>query len=222
MIRRVIKYFLPIILHMLGYAPSLTAQYLTGSVNYEDHSKFAEDLSWINIKVNPITKDTIVNAKTTQDFYIINKKGIKIVEGRIEGYDGHECGCQAEKNGLWIERFENGGLKSIESFSCGYKKGQSIYYYENGNRHKVENYAAAPFPQDTNFILMTRETFLVDAFWEYYESGEIKTIGEYKIDQKGIENNGVIVGYDLFSSKTGTWRTYDKSGKIIAIEEFGY
>lgn len=207
---------------MAGNLSNISAQYLTDSVNYEDHSKFAEDLSWITIWVNPITKDTIVDANTTQDFYIINKKGIKIVEGRMEGYDGHACGCQSEKNGLWMERFANGSLKSVETFHCGYKNGQSVYYYENGNRYKVENYAAAPFPKDINVISMTRETFLEDAFFEYYQTGEIRVTGEYKIDKKGIERNGVVVGYDLFSSKIGTWLTYDKNGKIIASEEFGY
>jgi hypothetical protein len=48
------KYFLPIILFTLGIVPSLTAQYLTDSINYEDHSKFAEDLYWITIWVNPL------------------------------------------------------------------------------------------------------------------------------------------------------------------------
>ena len=78
----------------------VSAQYLTDSIEYEDYSKFKDDLYWTNIYVNPINKDTIVRANTTQDFFIKNKAGIKIVEGRVEGYDGHKCGCMPERNGI--------------------------------------------------------------------------------------------------------------------------
>lgn len=202
---------------------SLHAQYyLTDSIQYEDHSKFEDDLYWTNIYVNPINKDTVVRANTTQDFYIKNRKGVKIVEGRMEGYDGHPCGCMPEKNGIWTEKYETGALKSIETFECGYKKGQCIYYFENGNRQRVENYDAPYFKNDTIMRYRTRNTYLTGPFLEYFDSGAIKIIGEYEIRYESIVKNGMTLGCNFYSKKVGTWKTFDPHGKLIASEAFGY
>ena len=40
------------------------------SIAYEDLSKFEDDLYWTNIYVDRITKDTIVSAHTTQDYFV--------------------------------------------------------------------------------------------------------------------------------------------------------
>lgn len=74
-----------------------------------------------------------------------------------------------------------GNSKTKEGFS---KEGKYVYYYENGNKKREENYI---------------KSRLNGSFLEWYENGNPKLVGEYVEYEKGFNSDLKI--YDFWNSK---------------------
>ena len=180
-----------------------------------------KDTSYYNgcgwIKERTYADSTIIFNSCTGEYNVFNKQGITIIEGRM----GFNCGCEFLKNGIWIERYSLGELLSIGSYDCGQKSGEWIYFYENGNKKKIENYTK--FYADSTSIAMP-STFLNGNYFEFYNNGNIKVLGSYEI-KLAIDCVDVIIPEPPYLTMkqvsgipknfmSGTWYYYEKNGAL--------
>lgn len=186
------------------------------------------------------TTDTIIENYLTYYRTIKTKENIEISKGSIyQGFDA-PCGCKPKPNGHWIKRYRNGSLFSIGEYYCNMKLGTWVYFYENGNINKIENYSFPyhDFTADNLYFDFTysRKPEISGLYVEYFESGNIKIEGHYKIyeifankDTTSIYNPDtfeeelhIIEGEYWIpkSYKDGYWKYYNKDGSIMKVEHY--
>ncbi len=186
------------------------------------------------------TTDTIfVNYLT---FYRTTKtkENIEISKGSIYGGIGTPCGCVPEPHGHWIKRYRNGSLFSIGEYYCNKKLGTWVSFYENGNVNKIENYSFPyhDFIADNLDLDFTYSWIpqISGLYAEYFESGNIKIEGHYKIYEIfANKDTTIIYNPDTYkaelhiiegefwipkSYKDGYWKYYNKDGSIIKVEHY--
>ena len=84
--------------------------------------------------------------------------------------------------------YYSGKILSQIDYRSGIKSGNCTYYFENGNK------------QSESYYLNGK---LKGEYKSYYESGELREMGEYVYDKNNI-----------YSRKNGSWKTYYKDGKL--------
>lgn len=217
--------------------PVILHGHLIKTIEYKD--SLTEKIYKETIEIK--NSDTIKYYNYSNRYELINEKGIKIVEGHAMGGMGTECGCEPKPHGEWIERYPNGILKSIGQFQCGNKTGKWVYFFENGNIYKIENYKLAypdiltqnQYEWDT---LPKQRYLLSDTYQEYYPNGQIKVDGNYSIiEVHSIRDTLITFDPDTYneikqeikgsfwlpkSEKVGLWTKYNKNGRVISSTEY--
>ena len=165
----------------------------------------------------------LLNSKTEEYFEIIST-GVKVEEGRLTF---GKCGCNPAKDGIWLKRYKMGTIESIGTYDCGNKIGQWLYFYENGNKERIEFYST--YKNDTMNYL--RITFLSSDYFEFYENGNLKVGGHYEIKMLNDTLNTIIpesgeliktIELQPKSYKCGIWVYYNIDGIIERKEDYKY
>lgn len=166
--------------------------------------------------------NTFLENFTTEEYIKISSSGIKLIEGhRVSG----KCGCSPEKDGIWIERYNSGLLLSVGSYDCGEKIREWIYFYDNGNKQRIENYSNY---QNDSMSYIGR-THLNGDYFEFYNNGNLKIFGHYRIKLINDSTNimdpqtGLIekqLEVQPKSYKNGRWIYYNLEGIIEKKEEY--
>jgi len=168
--------------------------------NNQDRNKFDDNLSNINQCYVGIDQTNQINNTITRKYYEETGKpnnwknnGYTINFYKSNGQIASE-GLESNglKNGIWIEYYENGKIKSIISYWYGREDGIKKLFYKNG-QIKLEGY---------HFRL--KEPFY-EIEWHYEE-----------IDGEDVPTEGLE--YLIFPKiyKHGVWKEYNEEGALIS------
>ncbi len=206
--------------------------HLSKSYNHEYH-KFVDE------RIDTIRGDTSKYFANTDKYIEVSKEGVLL----IEGYKLGNCGCEPQSNGYWIERYRNGNLKNQGEYECGRKIGRWIYYFENGQIAKIENFKktydkfimSLPDGSDINNPFY-RMSLPEGRYLEYYPNGQLKIEGRYKIIEE-FSKTDTVSTFDMDtyeetvkvyegefwnakSKKSGVWNSYAENGEVIKHEKY--
>lgn len=134
-----------------------------------------------------------------------------------------------KKQGLWKEFFPNDDVKTEGTYRNDIKHGYFKYYDLTGKLTNLEKYVDGILQHDP--IELTQLEIRTD----YYENGNIKTIGSYKdnlaegvrreytingvISQAYMMHQGAIIGKGIIDEagrKQGIWEDYYMEGNLLA------
>ena len=128
---------------------------------------------------------------------------------------GHD---RIELTGSYTKWYPDRTLAESGRYICNQKAEEWIYFYPNGQLKKYENYFRSNF--DENSIL---RGFLQGAYKEYFENGNVKVSGSYKLiyrytsypsfNPDTYEDEEKCCMWLLESKKDGIWLTYNEKGK---------
>jgi len=215
----------------------LIAQVCNAQIDRWHLSKTNQDsiYGYIRIMVDTIKGDTAKYHQKTGRYLEISKEDIVLIDGHKMGGMGTKCGCEPLPHGYWIEKYRNGHLKEQGRYLCSKKIGTWIFYHENGQIKKVENYKNPYidiFTEDTIFGNLRTDFLLEGPYLEYYPNGQLKTEGKYEIIEEfsGIDTiytfdmdtyepiSHVVRGQFWIpkSKKSGFWNHYSESGELIS------
>jgi len=194
---------------------------------------------YIDERTDTIRGDTSRYFGNTDRYVEISKEGVFLVEG----YKLGNCGCEPQSNGYWVERYRNGNLKNQGEYECGRKIGRWIYYFENGQIAKIEN-----FKKPYNKFIMSlpdgsdiknpfyRMNLPEGRYLEYHPNGKLKVEGRYKIVEEFSKIDTVYTYdmdtyeeivtvykgefWDAKSKKSGIWNFYDENGEVIKQDKY--
>lgn len=135
-------------------------------------------------------------------------------------------------HGKWTEYFNNGRVKAIGNYHEDKPVGSWQFYFINGQLKKKLSYFIhkdSTFYKDSIYF-----TCLSDQYVEYYDNGQPKVKGYYKIkldtvdselhfwegDKEKIEKECECCSLQATSRKSGTWIYYKRNGEVEKKEEY--
>ena len=72
-------------------------------------------------------------------FRIVSEQGITLEEGYIGIETGRYCSTSS-KNGIWVERYRSGSIKSTGTYYCGRRHGIWVYFDRDGSLRQSVQY----------------------------------------------------------------------------------
>ena len=141
---------------------------------------------------------------------------------------------KGNKHGLWIERYDDGKVKSVGHYEHGAQHGEFLTYHKNGNLWFRE-YFVFGRPSGTKYMyredggIERSETFEISdenniksVIESFYETGNIKTKLNFLDGRKHGEwfrfhenGNVELTGHYEDGSEDGLWVFYAEDGTII-------
>lgn len=168
---------------------------------------------------------TIHYSKDFSYYKLINKNGIIIREGTLAANSCENMGMKMK--GKWIERYENGVIKSIQHYgSQELPIGLVEKYYQNGYLQEKYSFVEAKIGLGG---------VCVDGpYEEYYSNGKLKIKGNYKIGldstitdtiyaedpTTGEQHTIIEKGKNPHSLKTGQWLYFNDKGDLLKRENY--
>lgn len=126
---------------------------------------------------------------------------------------------KGNKQGKWLEQYEDGQIMSIRQYKDGFKYGEEKEFYNNGQLMNLKNWESDEYAETLHgwSIMYSYQGELIfkmhydhgiphDSVLEYYNSGTLK--------MKGFYNQGI---------KASVWEFYDQAEQLTkSIEYEGY
>lgn len=178
--------------------------------------------NFVNGKENGLSKEfskegVIISIVEYKYGFVLNRE-------YINRYNGN-----AKKHGIWKTFYPNDFVKTEESYKNGLKDGFFKTFDIDGNLVSIKKYIDDELQEDDP------EVIKLDIKTDYYETGNIKTVGSYKndipegvrrdykidgtIESAKIFRNGNIVGDGIIDEKgyrQGNWKEFYETGELKA------
>jgi len=192
------------------------------TIYYYGDSLVRKTVTFVNGKENGLSKEF------SKEGLIISlieyKYGFVINREYINRYNGN-----GKRQGIWKTFYSNDFVKKEESYKNGLKDGFFKTFDNEGNLVSIEKYIDGELQEDDP------EVVKLDIKIDYYETGNIKTVGSYKknvpegvrrdykidgtIESAKIFRNGNIIGDGIIDErgyKQGKWKEYYETGELKA------
>jgi|GEM_PF-7052872 len=204
--------------------------FVFGSLNAQIPTKYAAPIKWeksaygkefIMKGIDTLSRDSVL---IDRERYIRKNPDGKILEKLISKSttDIRCLGDGFKLTGDWIGYYESGEIKEIGELLCNYKHGDWLQFYKSGQISKYERY------DGLNFIDTDRNaSFLNGTYLEYYDNGNIRESGTYKLIEEKV-NISIVdpLTYEVSqkccvwrpkSIKYGEWFQYDTLGILQKV-----
>jgi uncharacterized protein len=192
------------------------------TVYYYGDSTIRKIIKYENGKENGLSKEfskegIVISLVDYKYGFVISREYINRINGN------------GRKQGVWKTFYPNDNLKTEESYKNGLKDGFFKIFDIDGNLISIKKYIDDELQEDDP------EVVKLDIKIDYYESGNIKTIGSYKnnipegvrrdykqdgtIESAKIFRNGSIIGDGIVDEKgfkQGNWKEYYETGELKA------
>ena len=118
----------------------------------------------------------------------------------------------SQRNGEFLEYFENGKIKSIENYIDDKENGEQKEFYENGKLRKYRFYLNGKLNGEQKDFYINENLQLLENWKNGKKNGEWKSYFE----------NGKLSGTGNYYEdwKDGEWKYYYENGKIMKLENY--